>query len=260
MMAEKLLLVLLIICTYAFSACAGKPSSNSDEDSLAIAMTEDSLAVFPCSMIEVPADKGNKVYKVADIFDEAHLYRKIVNKNKCFFVISKQEFRLYVYEVVQRDTLLAATFPVCYALNKEAKTRRGDFCTPECSLEKPFWICNIQNSSNWRHDFNDGRGSFPSFGKWFMRLNLSKSDCNPGCRNNKSIGIHGSTGNERSVPGMDSEGCIRLRDNDLLLLHRYYAKIGTKVCVKPYDMGKYPFEVRAEQACTTYHPALKGYR
>lgn len=261
MIMEKLLLVLFVICSYAFSACAGRVSSvETDEDSLALAPVDDSLAVFPCPMITVSSEKGDKTYKVADIYDEAFLYRKNVNKAKCFFVVSKQEFRLYVYEIVKRDTLLAATFPVCYALNKEDKTYRGDNCTPECSIEKPFLICNIQNSSNWRHDFKDGRGSFSAYGKWFMRLNLSKSDCNRGCRNNKSIGIHGCTGNERSIPGMDSEGCIRLRDNDLLLLRKYYAQIGTKVCIKPYDKGKYPFEIRAEQACTNYHSALKGYR
>ena len=32
------------------------------------------------------------------------------------------------------------------------------------------------------------------------------------------IGIHGSTNNESSVPGRGSEGCIRLRDDDLIQL------------------------------------------
>ena len=32
---------------------------------------------------------------------------------------SKKEYRLYVYEVSGRDTLLVAHYPVCYALNPE---------------------------------------------------------------------------------------------------------------------------------------------
>ena len=45
------------------------------------------------------------------------------------------------------------------------------------------------------------------------------------------IGIHGSTNNESSVPGRGSEGCIRLRDNDLDELKANYAFVGMKVII-----------------------------
>ncbi|MBQ1582906.1 MAG: L,D-transpeptidase [Prevotella sp.] len=48
-----------------------------------------------------------------------------------------------------------------------------------------------------------------------------------------AIGIHGSTNNESSVPGRGSEGCIRLRDDDLIQLKENYAFVGMKVVILP---------------------------
>lgn len=174
--------------------------------------------------------------------DTARVYRAEAVASRCFFVISKHDYRLYVYEAVGGDTLLVAHYPICYAKNTGPKTRTGDMCTPECSLRKPARICQIQDASAWTHDFKDGRGAFRAYGAWFMRLDLSQSDCAAGCRHNRSIGIHGSTGNEPSVPGRDSEGCIRLRDADLLQLRERYARVGTKVVIKGIDEGKLSFE------------------
>jgi lipoprotein-anchoring transpeptidase ErfK/SrfK len=49
----------------------------------------------------------------------------------------------------------------------------------------------------------------------------------------KGIGIHGSTNNESSVPGRGSEGCIRLRDDDLIQLKEKYAFVGMRVVILP---------------------------
>ena len=70
----------------------------------------------------------------------------------------------------------------------------------------------------------DGRGEILSYGNWFMRL------ATPGFT---GIGIHGSTNNESSVPGRGSEGCIRLRNNDLDQLKEKYAYVGMKVVILP---------------------------
>ena len=215
---------------------------------------------YPIPMKKQKAERGNKVYDVADIYDVARIYRPEANPAQCFFVISKQEFRLYVYEVEGKDTLLAAHFPICYAKNPGPKTRTGDMSTPECSLQHPATISQIRNSSSWAHDFKDGRGSFPAYGAWFMRLDLSKSDCHPGCRSNKSIGIHGSSGNRLSVPGRDSEGCIRLRDEDIKTLKSRFTIVGTRVVIKSANAGKLPFELRAEKNCKDYQRPEKGYR
>ena len=141
--------------------------------------------------------------------DTATFYSEVVNKKNCFILISKPEYRLYVCEVVDGDTLKRVHYPVCVGKMKGQKEKKGDMKTPECT-------------SKWTHDFGDGRGSILSYGHWFMRLKT------PG---HSGIGIHGSTNNESSVPGRGSEGCIRLRDDDLIQLKEKYAFVGMRVVI-----------------------------
>ena len=154
--------------------------------------------------------------------DVRTVYSEVVNKKNCFIMISKPELRLYVCEVVDGDTVRRVYYPVCVGLNKGQKQKRGDMCTPECTAEKPFTITEIKDASTWCHDFGDGRGSILSYGNWFMRL------ATPGF---SGIGIHGSTNNENSVPGRGSEGCIRLRNDDLDELKAQYAFVGMRVVI-----------------------------
>lgn len=154
--------------------------------------------------------------------DVATYYSEVVNKKNCFILISKPEFRLYVCEVVNGDTLKRVHYPVCVGKNKGQKQRKGDMKTPECTAAKPFKITEIVDASKWTHDFGDGRGEILAYGDWFMRLYT------PG---HSGIGIHGSTNNESSVPGRGSEGCIRLRNDDLNELKEKYAFAGMKVVI-----------------------------
>ena len=156
--------------------------------------------------------------------DTATIYSEVVNKNNCFILISKPEYRLYVCEVVDGDTIKRVHYPVCVGKAKGQKQKKGDMKTPESTFEKPFSITEIVDASKWTHDFGDGRGSILSSGHWFMRLKT------PG---HSGIGIHGSTNNESSVPGRGSEGCIRLRDDDLIQLKENYAFVGMKVVILP---------------------------
>lgn len=156
--------------------------------------------------------------------DTATIYSEVVNKNNCFILISKSEYRLYVCEVVDGDTIKRVHYPVCVGKAKGQKQKKGDMKTPESTFEKPFSITEIVDASKWTHDFGDGRGSILSYGHWFMRLKT------PG---HSGIGIHGSTNNESSVPGRGSEGCIRLRDDDLIQLKENYAFVGMKVVILP---------------------------
>ena len=154
--------------------------------------------------------------------DSATFYSEVVNKKNCFILISKPEYRLYVCEVVDGDTLKRVHYPVCVGKMKGQKQKKGDMKTPECTPENPFVITEIVDASTWHHDFGDGRGSILSYGHWFMRLKT------PG---HSGIGIHGSTNNESSVPGRGSEGCIRLRDDDLIQLKENYAFVGMRVVI-----------------------------
>ena len=160
----------------------------------------------------------------AIVADTATYYSDVVNPKNSFILISKPEYRLYVCEVVDGDTLKRAHFPVCVGKAKGQKQKKGDMKTPECTVENPFSITEIVDASNWHHDFGDGRGSILSYGHWFMRLKT------PGF---SGIGIHGSTNNESSVPGRGSEGCIRLRDDDLIQLKEKYAFVGMRVVILP---------------------------
>lgn len=154
--------------------------------------------------------------------DTATYYSDVVNKKNCFILISKPEYRLYVCEVMDGDTIKRVHYPVCVGKNKGQKQKKGDMKTPECTAENPFSITEIVDASGWHHDFGDGRGSILSYGHWFMRLKT------PGF---SGIGIHGSTNNESSVPGRGSEGCIRLRDDDLIQLKENYAFVGMRVVI-----------------------------
>ena len=210
--------------------------------------------VLPGSATTRSVQMGKKVFEVADQTDTRRVYRDQVKADKCFIVISKQEYRLYVYEVVGKDTLLVAHYPVCLSKVRGNKQRVGDMKTPECTPRNPFHISQIQPASSWKHDFKDGRGNIPSYGAWFMRL------VTPG---HSGIGIHGSTSNESSVPGRDSEGCIRLRDDDIKHLKENYARVGTRVIIKSdFDKSNcnpYPFEQRAWKAAKDFRHPINGY-
>ena len=86
--------------------------------------------------------------------------------------------------------------------NKEAI---GDNKTPE----GVFNIAQIENSSHWKHNFDDGKGEIEgAYGPYFIRLNV------PG---QKGIGIHG-THDAGSIGNRLTEGCIRLKNDDLVKL------------------------------------------
>lgn len=201
---------LLIATALLLMACSG---SKTDEGSKRAEST-------PQSVAGTPKDAA-KVYTDAK-FDQS----------KSFIVISKKELRLYVYADINGDTTRIAHFPVCLSRNKGQKEKAGDMRTPESEPGKPFTIKQIQNASDWHHDFGDGRGDILAYGNWFLRLETPFS----------GIGIHGSTNNENTVPGRDSEGCIRLRDADIITLKENYAYVGMPVIIKAEDQGPLPFE------------------
>lgn len=152
------------------------------------------------------------------------IYSNAYCRDSLYIDISKPIRTLFVYERRSTGTVLIAAYPVCLGANSGNKLRKGDMRTPESVNGQPFLISQISKASNWNHDFRDGRGPMPAYGDWFLRL---KGDY-PG----SGIGIHGSTSNRYSVPGRGSEGCIRLRDEDIIHLKENYAFIGMKVYIE----------------------------
>ena len=221
----RYIVISILVSLSMLCSCA---SANCEDDGDTPAVTETQRRR---SEIEVRFD-------VIDNVPRKKIFAQAKNRDKVFFVVSKvHPEHLNVYEPSGQDTLLLATYPVCLAKNYGPKQRKGDNKTPECSMAQPFYICQIQNSSTWTHDFKDGRGSIPSYGNWFLRL------ATPGF---SGIGIHGSTNNRESIKaGRGSEGCIRLLDEDIIHLKENYVSQGIKVVVLAEGQGPLPFEEKA---------------
>ncbi len=183
----------------------------------------------------VVMDHGNRAIRI-DPDKTINQPELMKNRNNCFIVMSKKDYYLYVYEAQGADTVLLARFDCCFGLKKGNKERKGDMRTPNSTLAKPFTISQLADASTWHHDFKDGRGSIKAYGDFFLRLVTPP---------HTGIGIHGSTNNAESVPGRASEGCIRLRDADIIMLRKTYAFKGMKVVIKSENLDDYPFEIRA---------------
>lgn len=229
-----ILAVVLLAVSFIIRSCRKAPETDAKQQP-----ERDTVALFSTQSNDEPEIIEENTPSGTIAPSESIITKENVNKKNCILVVSKTDYKLYVREITGKDTTTVASFPVCYAKNKEQKTRNGDFCTPECDQEHPFHISEIKDASTWCHDFKDGRGEILAYGHWFMRLDLSQSfPDNPEVANNRSIGIHGSTNNELSVPGNASEGCVRLRDEDLEILHDRYAYVGQTVIIEPYKQSK----------------------
>ena len=182
-------------------------------------------------------DHGKKAVRI--VSDETlDSLAPMKNRKNCFILMSKKDYYLYVYEAQGKDTVMLARFDCCFGRVKGNKEKRGDMKTPHCSFSNPFTISQIQDASSWTHNFGDGRGTIKAYGNYFLRL------VTPG---HSGIGIHGSTNNAESVPGRASEGCIRLRDADIITLAKTYAFKGMKVYIKDEEADDMDFEIRAMQ-------------
>ena len=182
----------------------------------------------------VGMDHGKRTVRIAPDVRISHPELRKNQANR-FIVMSMKDYYLYVYEGQGADTVLLARYDCAFSQKKGNKQQRGDMKTPHCTMTNPFKITEIKDASSWVHDFGDGRGAIKSYGNYFLRLLTDP---------HKGIGIHGSTNNEESVPGRASEGCIRLKDEDIIDLRKNYAFVGMKVVIKAEDKDDLPFETR----------------
>ena len=134
-------------------------------------------------------------------------------------VVSKKRLQLYVVSETN-DTLFSC--PVACGINLGNKTRVGDHKTPEGR----FKITKMYDATSWKHDFGDGKGMRKeAYGPLFFRLNV------PGFND---IGIHGTIFPE-SIGTRSSEGCVRMRNEDIKALYRY-CFIGMTVVIEPDEI------------------------
>lgn len=163
--------------------------------------------------------------------DEQHLIK-----------IHKQSYRLELFEDGNVQPL--REYGIAVAKNPGDKQMTGDNRTPTSwgsavaipaqyvgaaagvpSAEVPFVVEEICDASYWTHDFGDGKGQIAgAYGPWFISLDTGWI----------GIGIHG-THDPASIGTMASEGCIRLRDQDVAELKQLiYGKnkgVGTRVII-----------------------------
>ncbi|MBQ6652488.1 MAG: L,D-transpeptidase [Prevotella sp.] len=238
----------LLLLAAVMVACGGDKKDTADDEPQAVdaagnAVESDSekavAEALPFSGEDVAEhvvmDFGNRAIRTDADVTISHP-DKVKDKQKCFIVMSKKDYYLYVYEAQGSDTVMIARYDCAFGLKKGNKEGQGDMRTPHCTMAEPFSITQIVDASSWCHDFGDGRGSIKAYGNWFLRL------ATPG---HKGIGIHGSTNNRESVPGRASEGCIRLKDEDIDNLRRNYAFEGMKVVIKGEEIDDLPFEIHA---------------
>lgn len=134
------------------------------------------------------------------VFMKIYYDNKLENIHKAsFLIIDKEAMDL---EVVNLNGDVIERFPVGVGKNYGNKIEKGDNRTPEGI----FRISEIQNSSNWKHDFGDGEGVIEgSYGPYFIRLYTEP---------HKGIGIHG-THLPSSIGTRCTEGCIRLYNENV---------------------------------------------
>ena len=136
-----------------------------------------------------------------------------------YIVISKTDLTLYVLDSVTTDTIIS--FPIALGSCYGNKIQNGDKRTPEGMFE----IIQIQNSSEWKHDFKDGKGLRRcAYGPFFFRLKTPGS---------YGIGIHGTCFPE-SIGTRCTEGCVRLKNCDITMLRRFVF-VGMKCVIETDD-------------------------
>lgn len=128
-------------------------------------------------------------------------------------LIDKSDYRLYVL----RDNEVVKQWGVAVGAKPGQKQRAGDMTTPTGD----FVVDEILDASYWTHDFGDGKGEIAgAYGPNFISL-VTGWD---------GIGIHGTHAPE-SIGTMVSEGCVRMRNDELLELLPY-VDVGTKVTIR----------------------------
>ena len=136
--------------------------------------------------------------------------------NAAIIVVSKEDMKLYLIDYSGK---VLKQYGIARGKSHGNKQKEGDMKTPEGI----FHISNIENSDEWTHDFGDGQGEIKgAYGPWFLRLET------PG---HKGIGIHG-THKPESIGTRDTEGCIRLKNKDILDL-KSQVYIGMTVIITP---------------------------
>lgn len=137
--------------------------------------------------------------------------------SKGFIFVSKVDMTL---TLVNSRGKVVVTYPIACGMNIGQKRVKGDHRTPEGY----FLLEKIHDSSNWGHDFHDGKGFIKhAYGHYFLRLQSGF----------QGIGIHG-THAPSSIGTRATEGCIRLYNDDIEALGQKVT-VGMPVIIGPEE-------------------------
>lgn len=194
--------IFLFVLLLLVIGCSGK-TEKEDKGTNDTAGTQTAEKAVKVLTEEEKRDSLERIALKGDSLKEKHI------------VVDKETLMLYVRE--DGKTLMSA--PVCVGRALGQKKRLGDHKTPEGEYK----IHSIENASSWDYDFHDGKGRVKgAYGPWFFRLNTPQST---------HIGIHGTLFPE-SMGTRESDGCVRMRNEDLENLKQYVFK-GMKVIINP---------------------------
>lgn len=157
--------------------------------------------------------------------------------NARFIIVDKETLSLKLYDYTGSEL---NSYGISCGKKLGNKRVIGDLKTPE----GVFHITEIEEASTWGHDFKDGKGKIEgAYGPWFLRLEV------PG---HKGIGIHG-THKPESIGTRDTEGCIRLKNEDISDL-KTKVNVGMVVIVLP-SLG----DLSSSQKDSLYHIGLNKF-
>ena len=151
---------------------------------------------------------------------EKAIIKQNAEQKKYRILIKKSAYTLYLLD--DKNTVIKS-YDCTIGKNPGQKQKRGDMKTPTGT----FLVDEIDDASGWTHDFGDGKGEIKgAYGPWFISLDtdwMSKGAWG-------GIGIHG-THKPHVMRAMDSEGCIRLQNQNVEEL-KQYVRVGTKVTIE----------------------------
>jgi len=201
-------LLLLPVCE------AAAKSPKSQKTPKAPAATQNSETKPPTSQRETKGpDKIQNSEAKPPTSRIAKAYAEIIKKEPLLIVVEKAKYKLYLF----KEGKEIKSYDVAIGKNPGQKERIGDKTTPSGE----FKVDDIVASSNWTHDFNDGKGEIEgAYGPWFVSLETGWI----------GIGIHG-THDPSSIGTMASEGCIRMNNEQVVEL-KELVFVGVKVIVE----------------------------
>ena len=151
---------------------------------------------------------------------EQALIKQNADQKKYSVFIKKSAFTLYLMDDKKN---VVKSYDCTLGKNPGQKQKRGDMKTPTGT----FYVDEICDASGWTHDFGDGKGEIKgAYGPWFISINTD--EMSKGAWG--GIGIHG-THKPHLMRAMDSEGCIRLQNQNVIELKKY-VRVGTKVVIE----------------------------